>query len=246
MRKLTAAALFLSLAGSQMGGCGGSPAGLFVSYVVVVNTTDQFTATLVGFDVDTTIDRAWICTEPQANLTIASSMFTGSVHILVQDDNGDEVYNNVHGGNIGAVTVQTRPGGAPGTWRVFMDFDDAAWSGAIVLEADDPPTPDEISIGTGIGGDCFLLLHAFWDAGSAPVHLSVAGGVSGGSVTIRLWDPDDDLLAAAPYEVTLNAGASSFTADLTSTTTGTAPAGTWTIQIILNDAAVGGAISLTN
>jgi hypothetical protein len=246
MRKLTAAALFLSLAGSQMGGCGSTGGGVFVSYVVVVNTTDSFTATLVGFDVDSTIDRTWVCTEPQANLTIASSFFSGSVHIVVEDDNGDVVYNNVHEGSVGAVTVQTKPGGVPGTWRVFMDFDDAAWSGAIVLEADDPPTQDEISIGTGVGGDCILLLHASWDASSADIHLSVAGGLSGGSVTIRLWDPDDDFMAPAPYEVTLNAGASTFTDDLTSTTTGTAPAGTWQIQIILNDAALGGAITLSN
>jgi len=245
MRKLAAAALFLSLAGSQMGGCG-SGGGVFVSYVVVVNTTDNFTATLAGFDVDSTIDRTWICTEPQANLTIASSFFTGSVHILVEDDNGDVVYDNVHEGNVGSVSVQTRPNGAPGNWRVFMDFDDAAWSGAIVLEADDPPTPDEISIGTGVGGDSILVLHASWDAGSAPIHVSVAGGVSGGSVTIRLWDPDDNFAAAAPYEVTLNAGASAFTDDLTSTTTGTAPTGTWQIMIILNDAALGGAITITN
>ena len=45
MRNLTAAALFLTLAGSQMGGCG-SGGGVFVSYVVVVNTPDTFTATV--------------------------------------------------------------------------------------------------------------------------------------------------------------------------------------------------------
>ena len=59
---------------------------------------------------------------------------------------------------------------------------------------------------------------------------------------LSLWD----FAAAAPYEVTLNAGASAFTDDLTSTTTGTAPTGTWQIMIILNDAALGGAITITN
>ena len=245
MRNLTAAALFLSLAGSQMGGCG-SPGGVFVSYVVVVNTTDSFTATLVGFDVDTTIDRTWICTEPQAKLTIGSSMLGGSVHILVEDDNGDVVYDNVHRGNIGGITVQTKPDAAPGAWRVFMHFNNAAWTGAIVLTADDPPSADTISVGTGIGTDTLLTLFAKWDTSVAPVHVSLASGLSGGSVTIRLWDPDDDWNAPAPYEAVIYTVTGTFTADLTSTTTGTAPAGTWMIQIICNDATLGGAITLHN
>jgi hypothetical protein len=245
MRNLAAAVLFLSLAGSQMGGCGAG-GGVFVSYVVVVNTTDNFTATLVGFDVDTVIDRTWVCTAPQAKVTIGSSMFGGRVHIVIEDDNGDVVYDNVHRGNIGGITVQTKPDAAPGVWRVFMDFDNAAWTGAIVVKADDPPTPDDISIGTGIGTDTFLTLFSKWDTTTNPVHLSMATGLSGGSVTIRMWDPDDDWLAAAPYEAVINTGTGTFTDDLYSTTVGTAPAGTWMIQIICNDATLGGAINITN
>jgi hypothetical protein len=127
-----------------------------------------------------------------------------------------------------------------------MHFNNAAWTGAIVLTADDPPSADTISVGTGIGTDTLLTLFAKWDTSVAPVHVSLASGLSGGSVTIRLWDPDDDWNAAAPYEAVIYTVTGTFTADLTSTTTGTAPAGTWMIQIICNDATLGGAITLHN
>jgi hypothetical protein len=241
MRKLCAAALLLSLGGSQMGGCGNS-SGIFVSYVVVVNQTDTFTATLVGFDVDSTIDRTWVCTEPQANLTIGSSMFGGSVHIVVEDDNGDVVYDNVHSGNVGAISVQTAPNGVPGAWRVFMDFDDAAWAGAIVLEADTPPTPDEISIGSGISNDDSLILFAEWDTATVPVHVSMATGLSGGTVRVRLWDPDDDPVGTPSFDMVINTGTGAVSQDVVTAAAG----GTWMIQIDFTGCTLGGAISISN
>jgi hypothetical protein len=240
MRNLTAAALFLTLAGSQMGGCG-STGGVFVSYVAVVNVEDTFTATLVGFDVDATIDRTWKCTTPQANLTIGSSMFSGSVHILVEDDNGDVVYNNVHHGNVGGITVQTKPGGQPGFWRVFMDFDDAAWSGAIVLDADTAPDPDSISIGSGIASNDSLVLFAQWDTTSVPVHVSMATGLSAGTVRIRLWDPDDPV-GSPSYDVTINSGTGVVSDDIDTA----AAAGTWMIQLDFTGCTLGGAVSISN
>jgi hypothetical protein len=241
MKKLMAAALLLSLGGSQMGGCGSGGGGVFVSYVVVVNTTDQFTATLVGFDVDSTIDRTWVCTEPQANLTIGSSMFSGSVHIVVEDDNGDVVYDNIHSGNVGGVTVQTAPGGVPGVWRVFMDFDDAAWAGAIVLEADNPPTLDAISIGSGISNDDSLIFYASWDTTTVPVHVSMASGLSAGTVRVRLWDPDDPI-GTPSFDMTINTGTGAVSQDIDTA----AAAGTWMIQIDFTGCTLGGAISITN
>lgn len=240
MKKLMAAALLMSLGGSQMGGCGGSN-GFFVSYVVVVNQSDTFTATLVGFDVDSTIDQNWVCTEPQANLTIGSSMFTGSVHILVEDDAGNIVYDNVHSGQVGGISVQTRPGGAPGNWRVFMDFDDAAWAGAIVLAADNPPTLDEISIGTGIGNSDSLIFFAEWDTTTVPVHVSMASGISAGTIRVRLWDPDDPV-GTPSKDLLINTGTGAVSDD----TDTAAPPGIWMIQIDFSGCTLGGAISITN
>lgn len=240
MRKLAAAAMFLSLAASQMGGCG-SGGGIFVSYVVVVNNPDQFTATLVGFDVDSTIDRTWPCNSSQAEVTIGSSMFGGSVHILVEDDVGTVVYDNTHSGTIGGITLKTRPGGVPGAWRVFMDFDNAAWAGAIVLSADNPPTPDAISIGTGVGNDDSLILFADWDTTTVPVHVSVATGLTAGTVRVRLWDPDDPV-GTPSYDLLINTGTGAVSDDVDTA----AAAGIWTIQIDFTGATLGGAVGITN
>jgi hypothetical protein len=90
MRRFAATLLaclgLLTLGGSQMGGCGGgAPITLpLLSEVVVVNTADSSTVTLVGFGYDGTIDRMWPCSASQAKVTLGTSMFGGSVHIIIR------------------------------------------------------------------------------------------------------------------------------------------------------------------
>jgi len=233
----------LSFGGSQMGGCGGG-GHIFiplVSEVVVVNTADTFTVTLVGFGYDGTIDRMWPCSASQAKVTLGTSMFGGSVHIVIRDNANTVVYDNIHSGTTGGLTVQTAPGGVAGTWRVVFDFNNASWSGAIVLDADNPPQPDTISIGSGIGGSDSYLFHAGWDTTTVPVHVSVATGLSSGSVRIRIWDPGTPTTNPAPYDVTVTSASAAVSDDIL-----TGGPGTWTIQIDFSGATLGGAIDLTN
>lgn len=231
----------LTLGGTQMGGCGSTGAGLFVSYVVVVNQTDSFVTTLVGLDYDGTVDRVWRCDSPQANVTIGGAMYGGSVRILIEDDAGTVVYDNVHSGSVGGISVQTMPGGVPGFWHVVLDFNDAGWSGAITLTADDPPTKDSISIGNGIGTSDSYLLYAEWDTDTVPVHVSLASGLSAGQVRIRLWDPDDPI-GSPTYDAVINTGTGAVSDDIDTA----AGPGIWMIQIDCSGTTLGSAISISN
>jgi hypothetical protein len=239
---LTVLGAFL-LAAAPMGGCGGSGApDVDLAEVIVVDSADSFTVALVGLGYTGTVDRTWPCSGTQAVVTLGTSLLGGSVRIRVHDDAGTTVYDNVHGVTMGGMTVQTRPGGVAGTWRVILDFTDASWTGAITLDADNPQTNDSISIGTGIGGSGSFVFHADWDASSGtPVHVSVVSGLSSGSIQIRLWDP-----AAPPatptrtYSIPFGTGAIS-----DDITTGTSR-GTWTIQIDFSGCTLGGAIDVTN
>jgi hypothetical protein len=213
-----------------------------VSEVIVVNTADTFTTTLVGLGYSGTVDQMWPCSGTQAQVTLGTSMLGGSVHILIEDDAGTPVYDNHHGGTLGGLTVQTKPGGAAGTWHVALDFTDASWAGAITFTADNPQTNDSISIGSGIGGSDSYVFYADWDASSGPpVHVSVATGLSSGSIQIRIWDP-----AAPPGTPTrtyaIDTGTGAVSDDIA---TGTVR-GTWTIQIDFSGCTLGGAISVTN
>jgi hypothetical protein len=230
-----------------LGGCSpnntGLPADLpMVAEVIVVNTADSFTTTLVGLGYTGTVDRMWPCSGTQAVVTLGTSLLGGSVRIRIDDDAGTNVYDNLHGTTMGGLTAPTSPGGVAGSWRVILDFTNANWTGAITLDADNPQTNDAISIGTGIGGSGSFVFHADWDASSGtPAHVSVASGLSSGSIQIRIWDP-----AAPPatptqsYSIPFGTGAIS-----DDITTGTAR-GTWTIQIDFSGCTLGGAIAITN
>jgi hypothetical protein len=230
--------------GSQMGGCGSSSTPFVpqVASVVVVNTADTFTVTLVGFGYSGTVDRMWSCSAAQAKLTLGSSMVGGSVHIVIQDNGGGTVYDNVHSNTMGGLTVQTKPGGAPGTWHVVMSFSGATWTGAVVLDADTLPAPDAVSIGSGIGGSDTYIFHGGWNAtGGTPIQVTVATGITGGSVRIRLWDPATPTTSPAPFDQTVNVGTPTLNGSIT-----TGGAGTWTVQIDFSSCVLGGAISITN
>jgi hypothetical protein len=226
----------LALAGTQMGGCGpGAGSGAGTSTVVITNSTDSFTVAVVGFDYDGKVDRNWTCTKPQANLTIGSSMAAGSVHIVVRDGLGALVYDNTHEG-VGGLDVQTRAG-ASGLWRVIMDFSDATLSGAITLEADDPPTLDSVSLSSALGTSDAYLFHAEWGAVTADVSVA---SVSSGSLEIRIWHGGQDPLSDSPFfEATVGSGG------LAATTAAGLP-GTWTIELDFSGASLAGSLSITS
>lgn len=210
-----------------------------ISQVIVVNTGDTFTVTLVGIGYSGTVDQNWACSTPQANVTLGTSMLGGSVHIVVRDNANTVVYDNSHSGSMGAINVQTMPGGVAGTWRVTMTFSGCSWAGAIVIDADTLPQPDAIAIGSGISTSDSNLYQAGWDATVTPVHVSVATGLNSGSIRIRIWNP-----AAPPgtptYDVTVTSASPAVSVDVAG------GPGTWTVQIDFNGAALGGAISITN
>ena len=105
----------LTFGGSQMGGCGTAGTDIpLISEVIVVNVADSFTVTLVGFGYSGSVDQNWSCSGTQAKVTLGTSMFGGSAHIVIQDNAGTTVYDNTHSGSIGGITVQTSPGGVPG------------------------------------------------------------------------------------------------------------------------------------
>ncbi len=236
----------VAFGGLPMGGCDSSHADLplpvEIAEVVVVNTADSFTVALLGVGYTGTVDRMWSCSGTQAQLSLGTSMIGGSVRIRVYDHAGTAVYDNLHGATMGGLTVQTRPGGGAGTWRVILDFTGATWTGAIAFDADNPQTNDAIAIGSGIGGSDSCLFYADWDASSGtPVHVSVASGLATGSIEIRIWDP-----AAPPgtptrtYAIPFGTGAISD--DIVTAT----PRGTWAIEIDFNGCTLGGAIGVTN
>jgi len=244
IRKLSIA-LALMLFSGHIPGCGGSGAGVvfpIVAQVVVVNTQNSFTVTLVGFGYDGTVNQNWKCDGDQAKLTLGTSMFGGTMHIVIKDHAGTTVYNNIHSGSMGGLTVQTDPGGVPGTWNVFIDFNDSSWAGAITVNADFPDTKDAISIGSGIGGSDTYIFHATWDGTvGMPVHVSVATGMTSGTVRVRIWDPLTLTSGPASYDVTQIVGAAAVSDDIQ-----TGGSGTWTVQIDFSGCTLGGAISITN
>lgn len=240
---LTLACLgLLGFGGSQMGGCGSGGGGIpFIADVVVVNTADTFTVTLVGLGYSGTVDRNWPCSGTQAKVSLGTSMFGGSVHIVIQDNAGTTVYDNTHSGTTGGITVQTKPGGVAGTWHVNLHFSDASWAGAITFNADNPQTADVVSIGSGFGGSDSNLYHAAWDTGSAPVHVSVATGLTSGSLRVRIWNPATPTTSPASYDVTVTSVSPAVSDDIV-----TGGAGTWTIQVDFSGAVLGGAVSISN
>jgi hypothetical protein len=88
-----------------MAGCGddGTP-DVDLAEVIVVNTPDSFTATLVGFGYSGSINRTWSCSGTQARLSLGTALLGGSVHIRIDDDAGTSVYDNHHGATMGGLT----------------------------------------------------------------------------------------------------------------------------------------------
>lgn len=235
-RLIPLAAAWLGLAGAQLGGCVPGADDLFpIATLVVVNNPDSFTVSMVGVQHSETVNQNWSCSAAQANITFAQTMLQGSVRILILDNAGAAVYDNTHGPAAGGIQVQTRPGGAPGTWNVTVDASGATWTGAISITADTPPTADAITLGSGQSSGGTWTFYVDWTAG--PAQVGVGTGIGTGSLRIRLWDS-----AAVPvYDRTI----SSVTGAVSEPTAAGA-AGTWTIQIDFSGMAAGSAVTLTD
>jgi hypothetical protein len=228
MRRIAALAAALLIPACGGGGGGG---GLATAQIVVVNTTNNFTVSIVGFDYDGTVNQNWVCQAGQANLTIASSMSSGTVDVVIFDGAGAEVYNNSHT-SIGGLTVQTRPGGAAGTWRVVMDFSDVTLSSAIVLDADTAPAEvDEVTLASVFGTSDFYTFHAGW--GNVQANVSI-GSVSAGTLDVVIRDGSNNIV----FNQTITAAVN--------TQTSLGDAGTWTIQLDFGGATLSGSLSITS
>jgi hypothetical protein len=105
------------------------------------------------------------------------------------------------------------------------------WTGALTVHADTFDDPDQISIGGTGALDSSWIFEPGWD--TTPVNVSI-GGVSGGSIRVRVWD-----------------GNGTSVLDQTVTTVGTftagptGAAGLWMVQIDYNSAVGAGAVTLS-
>jgi len=225
----------IALAGILAAGCGGNTGTdlLFaLDLVVVTNNPDSFTVAGVTTSISGTRTYTWSCSAPQANLSIGSTLTNGSIRLEVFDHGGNLVHDNTYDFVLlGGVTAFTKSGGAVGTWTLRFTFNNALWTGALTLQADTLNAADAISIGgTGVL-DASWIFEPGW--GTAPLDVSI-GGVSGGSVRVRIWDGG----AALVLDQTVS-GVGSVTA------APTGAAGVWMVQIDYNSAVSAGSVSLS-
>ncbi len=214
------------VAGCPVSGSGG--------IIVVVDSQDTFNVTLEGFAFSGTVHRTWRCSVGQANLTIGGIQAGGSVYIRIKDPTGLIVYENTHGGSMGAFSAPTRPGGTAGAWDVKMTFSNATWAGNISLQADTTSLPDEINIASGIGVSGSWTFDVGWNAGQA--HVDLASGLAAGTLHIVILDG----LGAEVYNRTFTAVPGGVS-DLTTAGAG----GTWTVFVDFSGADLGGVVDLT-
>jgi len=218
--------------GCGSGGGGGTDLLFDLDVVVATNNPDSFSIAGVSTSLSGTRSYSWSCSKGQANLSLGSALTHGSIRLQAFDSTGASVHDNTYEATlIGGITALTKSGAAAGTWTLIFTFDHALWSGALTVTADTLNEPDEISIGGTGALTVSWIYQPGWDA--TPVHVSI-GGVSGGSVRVRLWDGNGTLV----FDQTAT-GISSITMD------GSGAAGVWTVQIDFDDAVSAGGVTLS-
>jgi hypothetical protein len=232
MKRLLGAILAAAL-GSGCGVDGPGGGVLFnIDLIVATNTPDSFSIAGISTSFSGTRTYSWSSSKGQANLSIGSTLTSGSIRLEAFDGSGALVHDNTYEAVlIGGVTAITKAGGAPGTWTLRFTFSNALWSGALTVDADVSNLADEISIGGTGGLDVSWIFQPGWDAN--PVTISI-GGMSSGSVRIRLWDG----AGTAVFDQTVSGGAAY-------SATPTGAAGVWTVQIDYNSAIGVGAVTLS-
>jgi hypothetical protein len=223
------------LAAGLWTGCGvdGPGGGLVfnVDLIVATNTPDSFSIAGVSTSFSGARTYSWSCSQGQANLSIGSTLTAGSIRLEAFDGTGALVHDNTYEAVlIGGVTAFTKAGASAGTWTLKFTFSNALWTGALTVTADTSNLPDQVSVGGTGALDVSWIYQPGWSA--SPVNVSV-GGMSGGSVRIRLWDGGNTLV----FDQTV-LGVSSYTA------TPSGAAGVWTVQIDYNSAIGVGAVTL--
>src|SRR5204863_6218661 len=168
----------------------------------------------------------------QANISVGSTLTNGSVRLEVWDGANSLVHDNTYESVlIGGVDTFTKSGGVPGTWTLRFTFHNALFTGAFTVHADTLDDADSLSIGGTGSLDVSWIYQPGW--GATPVHVS-AGGMSAGSVRVRLWDGNGTLVLDQTVSTV-----SAFTTDVSGA------AGVWTVQIDFFSAAVAGAVTLS-
>ena len=231
MRSILGAILAAAL-WTGCGSSGGTDILFALDLVVATNNPDSFSIAGVSTSLNGTRTYTWSCSRGQANLSIGTTLVGGSIRLECMDGSGALVHDNTYEATlIGGVDAVTRSGAASGTWTLRFTFHDAVWTGALTVTADTLNDPDAISIGgTGLL-DGTLIYQPGWNTN--PVNISI-GGMSGGSVRVRVWDGAGTLV--------FDQIASGISA-VTGTPTGTA--GVWMVQIDFNSAASAGAVTLS-
>jgi len=232
MKRLLGALLATAL-GTGCGADGGCTSLLFdIDLVVATNTPDSFSIAGVSTSLSATRTYSWSCSKGQANISIGSTLTHGYVRLEVWDGAGTLVHDNTYDAVlIGGVDTFTRSGGASGTWILRFTFHDALFTGALAVQADTLDEPDAISVGGTGSLDASWIFEPGWNAN--PVHVS-AGGMSAGSVRVRLWDGNGTLVLDQTVSTV-----SAYTTDVSGA------AGVWTVQLDFSAAAVAGAVSLS-
>lgn len=223
------------LAAGLWTGCGsdgGTDLLFALDVVVATNTPDNFSIAGVSTSLSGTRTYTWSCSKGQANLSIGATLTGGSIRLECFDGAGTLVHDNTYESTlIGGVDAVTKSGAASGSWTLRFTFHNALWTGALTVTADTLNDPDGINIGgTGLL-DGTLIYQPGWNTN--PVNISI-GGMSGGSVRVRVWDGAGTLV----YDQTAS-GVSAVTG------APTGAAGVWMVQIDFNSAASAGAVTLS-
>lgn len=225
--------LGMILAGGLCAGCDPSSVGLFINVDILfaTNTNDNFTIAGVATSVSGSRTYSWNCSTDQANVTIGSTLTAGWIRLQAWDDNGKLVHDNRYeAALIGAVTSFTAADGQAGNWTLKFTFHNALFSGALTVQADSLPDPDEITVAGATSLDVTWVFEPGWTAN--PVNVDIAG-MSSGTVRVRLWDGNGDLA----YDNT-------FFGIGGGTATPTGAAGVWRVQLDFHSCISLGAVSL--
>ena len=177
---------------------------------------------------------SWFCQAPQVNINVGG-ITEGSVRLVIRDDDGAIVHDNVYfGGLAGVISAMSAPGGIPGIWRLEFEFTDFSSTGTIDLDADLHDLPDDIVIAGAYQLQSAYEYEAGWPEG--PAHVALTSTLSLGTVRIRMWDGHGLLVLDRTNDAVL-VGA-------TNDESNPGAAGTWRIRIDIDAVATTGALTI--